>query len=101
MPLFSILSYFHGFCQEANPTTPITIRSDEDFMIMKKTDWKIDDFLKKARIKFDWLQFGSQLIKVRTLKDDPILIGQKFDHKKVVSFFEHISKEIGSKALEK
>lgn len=47
------------------------------YFIYKKTGWNLEDLLKKARIKFDWhidpVQLGGQLMKVKTLQDDPII----------------------------
>ena len=48
------------------------------YLIMKKTGWKINDLVKKAKVKFDWhidyLQLGSQFILAETVKDYPRMI---------------------------
>ena len=48
------------------------------YLIMKKTGWKINDLVKKAKVKFDWhidyLQLGSQFTLVDTVKDYPRMI---------------------------
>lgn len=71
----------------------------------KNKNLDIFDLLKKARAKFDWhidwLQFGGQLLKVKELKDDPIIRGVSFEPKKIVNFFLNLSREIGAKALRK
>lgn len=76
------------------------------FVILKrKKEWNIFDLLKKARIKFDWhldwLQFGSQLLKSKELKDDPIVIDKAYDLSEINNFFLNLSKKIGSKVLKK
>ena len=74
-------------------------------ILQKKKKWNIFQLLKKARNKFDWhidyLQFGSQLLKVRQLKDDPILKKPDFNFKKINNFFLDLSKEVGRKTLKK
>jgi len=73
------------------------------YIILKKKQWNIFNNIKKARIKFDWhidwLQFGSQLLKVEELKDDPILFNQRFDFKKVEDYFVKLSKKVGERVL--
>ncbi len=75
------------------------------YLILKKTQWDIFDLLKKARIKFDWyidwLQFGSQLFKVKELKDDPILGGQKVNFREIESYFVDLAKKLEKKVLKK
>ena len=59
----------------------------------------------KARIKFDWyidwLQFGSQLFKVKELRDDPILAGQETNSKKIESYFVDLARKLEKKILKK
>jgi predicted nucleotidyltransferase component of viral defense system len=72
-------------------------------ILHKQKDWNIYDLLKKARAKFDWhidwLQFGSQLMKVEEARDDPILVGQKYHHAKIDNYFLGLSKEIGQRVV--
>ena len=69
------------------------------FVIFKKTGWDIFDMIKKSRIKFDWnidmFQFGSQLVKVNKLKDDPIIRNSKFNMEDVINYFLDFAKKIG------
>lgn len=75
------------------------------FLILRKRKWSIFDLLKKARIKFDWhldwLQFGSQLLKVTELKDDPIIQNELFELSEINNFFLNLSKKIENKVLKK
>ncbi|MBU0708305.1 nucleotidyl transferase AbiEii/AbiGii toxin family protein [Patescibacteria group bacterium] len=72
------------------------------YIIMNKQDWHIDELLKKARIKFDWhidpLLFASQLLKVETCKDDPIIRGQN-NTKEISNFFINISKSFSNQII--
>jgi len=49
----------------------------DTYFILKKTHWELQELLKLCRKKFDYhidyLQFGANLMRVETLKDDPIL----------------------------
>ncbi|PIP28377.1 MAG: hypothetical protein COX29_01510 [Candidatus Moranbacteria bacterium CG23_combo_of_CG06-09_8_20_14_all_35_22] len=67
------------------------------YLIMKKTNWKIERLIKKAKIKFDWhidyLQLGSQFMLSKTVKDYPRMIlelkneeWQKFFIDEAISF---------------
>ncbi|MBL7156156.1 MAG: nucleotidyl transferase AbiEii/AbiGii toxin family protein [Candidatus Pacebacteria bacterium] len=73
------------------------------YMISSKKKLDVFDLLKKARIKFDWhidwLQFGSQLLKVEELKDDPILKNKSFDYEEMNRYFLELSKKIKNKVL--
>lgn len=48
------------------------------YLIIKKTDWKMADLIKKARAKFDYgidlLQLGTQFVKVMEVKDFPRML---------------------------
>jgi predicted nucleotidyltransferase component of viral defense system len=48
------------------------------YLIIEKTGWKIDDLVKKARMKFEWhidpLRLGAQFIKAKEVKDYPRMI---------------------------
>lgn len=75
------------------------------FIFSKNKNLDIFNLLKKARIKFDWhidwLQFGSQLLKVKELKDDSIVQIRSFKHQEIINFFLDLSKKVGVKALKK
>ena len=75
------------------------------FIFSKNKNLNIFNLLKKARIKFDWhidwLQFGSQLLKVKEFKDDPIVRIRSFKHQQIINFFLDLSKKVGIKALKK
>ncbi|MEK7653217.1 MAG: nucleotidyl transferase AbiEii/AbiGii toxin family protein [Patescibacteria group bacterium] len=48
------------------------------YFILKDKKWRLDGLIKKAKIKFDWhidpIQLGSQLLRVREVKDYPRMI---------------------------
>lgn len=50
------------------------------YLIIKKTDWEIEDLIKKAKVKFDWhidyLQLGSQFLLAKKVKDYPRMIAK-------------------------
>ncbi|MDP3794685.1 MAG: hypothetical protein Q8R13_02025 [bacterium] len=60
------------------------------FFIVKKEGWSLDNLLKDARVKFDThidlVQFGTQLLKVETLRDLPRMLVE-FDLDAVRAFF--------------
>lgn len=67
------------------------------YLIIKKTGWKINDLIGKAKIKFDWhidyLQLGAKFLMAETVKDYPRMIlklpnneWQKFFIKEAASF---------------
>lgn len=67
------------------------------YMITKKYNYKINDLIKKAKLKFDWhvdpIKLGSQFLKAKQLKDYPKLL-KKLDHKKWQEFFEKEAKNL-------
>ncbi len=75
------------------------------FVILKKENWKLSDLVKKAHIKFDTrvdlLQFGSQLIKVKNLLDDPILKTPKIKREDIEKFFLGEAKKLKTSILKK
>ena len=75
------------------------------YIILNKKKLDIFDLLKKARIKFDWhidwLQFGSQLFKVKEFKDYPILKDKSFDYKEINRYFLELSKKVEDRVLKK
>lgn len=60
------------------------------YLIMKKTGWKMDKFIKKARAKFDYhidlLQLGTQFFKATEVKDFPKML-IKIPHSSWQNFF--------------
>lgn len=73
------------------------------YMITRKYNYKINDLIKKAKLKFDWhvdpIKLGSQLLKAEQLKDYPKLLG-KLDHKKWQKFFQKEAKKLENKILQ-
>ncbi|MCX6763867.1 MAG: nucleotidyl transferase AbiEii/AbiGii toxin family protein [Candidatus Moranbacteria bacterium] len=72
------------------------------YLIIKKTGWKINDLIKKAKIKFDWhidyLQLGSQFMLVETVKDYPRMI-LKLNNKEWQKFFIDQAKSFSGKII--
>ena len=72
------------------------------YFILTKKKWDFIDLLKKARLKFDWhvdpLQLGANMMRVKEMKDDPILV-ERTSLKKVENFVLKEAKKIGKKAL--
>jgi len=72
------------------------------YLIIKKTGWKIDDLIKKAKIKFDWhidyLQLGSQFMLAETVKDYPRMI-LKLENKDWQKFFIDQAKSFSEKII--
>lgn len=72
------------------------------YLIIKKTGWKIDDLIKKAKIKFDWhidyLQLGSQFTLAETVKDYPRMI-LKLKNEKWQNFFIDQAKSFSGKVV--
>lgn len=73
------------------------------YFIYKKTGWKLEDLLKKAGTKFDWhidpIQLGGQLMKVKTLQDDPIIKRRDSLWTTVEDFILKEAKKLKIKAL--
>lgn len=48
------------------------------YLILRQTNWKIEDLIKKAKIKFDWhidyLELGSKFLLAKKVKDYPIML---------------------------
>lgn len=74
------------------------------YYIFQKEKWPLAALLKSAREKFDAsidpLQWGSQLLKVKTLKDLPRMIG-RFDWNAMEEYFLEESKKSGTIFLRK
>jgi len=72
------------------------------YLIIKKTGWKINDLIKKAKIKFDWhidyLQLGSQFTLAETVKDYPRMI-LKLENKEWQRFFIDQAKGFSGKII--
>jgi predicted nucleotidyltransferase component of viral defense system len=73
------------------------------YLIMKKTDWKINDLIKKTKVKFDWhidyLQLGSQFIQAKTVKDYPRMI-LKLKNEEWQKFFVDQAKGFSKKIID-
>ncbi|PJA41259.1 hypothetical protein CO178_00615 [candidate division WWE3 bacterium CG_4_9_14_3_um_filter_34_6] len=73
------------------------------FAMYRKTPWNLRTLMKLARIKFDTnidpLQLGRNLIQVEELKDDPLVINQKYQYKEVATFFNKISRSLKSEVI--
>ncbi|MFH1890894.1 MAG: nucleotidyl transferase AbiEii/AbiGii toxin family protein [Candidatus Kuenenbacteria bacterium] len=72
------------------------------YFINKKTGWKTDDLIKKARIKFDFhidlLQLGSQFLLSKSVKDYPFM-KVKTNNKEWQNYFISEAKKLESKIL--
>jgi predicted nucleotidyltransferase component of viral defense system len=72
------------------------------FLIMKKTGWKMEDLIKKTKIKFDWhidyLQLGSQFLQAETVKDYPRMI-LKLKNEEWQQFFRNQAKKFSGKII--
>ncbi len=60
------------------------------FFIIEKRDYKVEDLIMKAKLKFDWpidyLNLGTQFIKVKDLKDYPKMI-KEIDEQRMIDFY--------------
>lgn len=72
------------------------------YLIIKKTGWKIEELVKKAKIKFDWhidyLQLGSQFISAETARDYPRML-IKLENKIWQNFFAEQAGQFGKKII--
>lgn len=72
------------------------------YLILKKTGWRIEDLVKKAKIKFDWhidyLQLGSQFLLAEKVKDFPRMLA-KLENKTWQKFFLEQAKKFSPKIL--
>ncbi|MBU1110846.1 nucleotidyl transferase AbiEii/AbiGii toxin family protein [Patescibacteria group bacterium] len=66
--------------------------------------FELADFIKKARLKFDWyidpLAFGSKLTLAKDISDRPLLI-KPFDEKKYQQFYLELIDEIRTKTIKR
>ncbi|MBU1292068.1 nucleotidyl transferase AbiEii/AbiGii toxin family protein [Patescibacteria group bacterium] len=73
------------------------------YLIIKKTDWKMADLIKKAKIKFDWhidyLQLGSQFMLAEKVKDYPHMI-LKLKNEEWQKFFISQAKSFSGKIID-
>jgi len=73
------------------------------YLIIKKSNWKIEDLIKKAKIKFDWhidyLELGSKFLLAKKVKDYPKMI-IKLDPCVWQDFFIKEAKKFKNKVLE-
>lgn len=74
------------------------------YFIWQKENFGFSDLLKKARAKFDWhidpLQLGSQILRVKKLKDLPRMI-KSLNLYEYHSFFEKEAKKLGERIFRK
>lgn len=74
------------------------------YLILKKTNWKIEDLIKKAKIKFDWhidyLELGSKFLLAKKIKDYPIML-KKENPKIWQDFFSNEAMKFKGKILRK
>lgn len=72
------------------------------YLIIKRTGWKIEELVKKAKIKFDWhvdyLQLGSQFMSVETARDYPRML-IKLENKIWQNFFAEQARQFGKKII--
>jgi len=73
------------------------------YLILKKTGWKVEELVKKAKIKFDfhidYLQLGSRFMPATEVKDYPRMI-IKLENKIWQDFFVKQAKKLNSKILD-
>jgi len=73
------------------------------YCICKERRLRLDDLIKKAKLKFDWhidpLQLGTQFTKAGEAKDFPRLI-KKINHKDWQKFFVNEAKKLRNQILE-
>jgi len=72
------------------------------YLIMKKTGWKIENLIKKTKVKFDWhidyLQLGSRFMQAETVKDYPRMI-IKLKNEEWKNFFIDQAKNFSGKII--
>ena len=72
------------------------------YLIMKKTGWKMEELIKKTKLKFDWhidyLQLSSHFLLSREVKDYPKMI-LKLENEKWQNFFIDQSKKFSGKII--
>lgn len=73
------------------------------YMICQKFNFKIDELIKQAKIKFDWhvdpLKLGSQFLLAKELKDYPNLI-EPIEESAWQDFFQDQAKKLGKQVIE-
>lgn len=64
------------------------------YAIQQQSPWNLKELIALARVKFDThidpLQLGRNLMQVKELKDDPLVIKQLYQYTEVVSFFNTV-----------
>lgn len=72
------------------------------YMIINQKHYDLGNLRIDAKTKFDWdidvVQLGSQLLKVKDLKDSPLLIG-KFNYKKMEKYFFDLALSLSNEVL--
>lgn len=65
------------------------------YSINEYEEYDIKDIISHAKAKFDTnidlLQLGRNIMLVKELKDDPLVVDQKYNYSEVVSFFENLA----------
>lgn len=73
------------------------------YLILKTKKWKINDLIKKAKVKFDWhvdpLQLASQFLQAQEVKDYPKMI-MDLKPEEWQKFFEEESKKLEKFVIE-
>lgn len=73
------------------------------YTICRKTGWKLQDLIKLARIKFDYqidyLQLGTNLLKVSVLLDDPIIKSGRYQRVKIENYFQKEPQKLKDKII--
>ena len=74
------------------------------FAMYQKSPWDLKNLMQLARIKFDThidpLQLGRNLMQVKELKDDPLVINQKYSYTEVATFIKTVSQSLKSEVID-
>lgn len=72
------------------------------YFIINQESYRLDNLIEKARLKFDWpidpINLGTQLVKVKDVKDYPRMI-KPIEKTDLVEFFEKEARGLGEKIL--
>ncbi len=73
------------------------------YAILQEKKWQLNEIIKLARVKFDTpidlIQLGGNFMKVENLKDDPLVLEQKYNYEDVVKFFNNLAYSLKDKVL--
>ena len=68
------------------------------YAMHKKSAWDLKKLMELTRIKFDTyidpLQLGRNMMQVELLKDDPLVVNQKYHYAEVISFFNTVAQSL-------